>query len=97
MSIVKRIPDEPSKQIVDTAFNVLCCLESFEIFRDQLSPDLRKFDTTQIATTKWKDIETWVDWWKSPHVLKKLSAKAYSLLPPEKWKISQAQPIQLSL
>ena len=35
MSIAKRIPNEPSKQIVDTAcaFNVLCGLESFEILR----------------------------------------------------------------
>lgn len=84
MSIARRIPDEPSKQIVDTAFNVLCGLESFETFKDKLPPDLRKFDTTQIDTTKWKDIETWVDWWKRPHVLKKLS-QAYSLLPPEEW------------
>ena len=61
MSIAKRIPDKPSKQIVDAAFSVLCGLESFETFKDQLPPDLRKFDTTQIDTIKWKDIETWVD------------------------------------
>ena len=80
----KKDTDEPSKQTVDAAFSVLCGLESFETFKDQLPPDLRKFDTTQIDTIKWKDIETWVDWWKRPHVLKKLS-KAYSLLPPEEW------------
>ena len=40
---------------------------------------MRKYKATEIDTSKWKDIETWADWWKRPHVLKKLS-KAYSCL-----------------
>jgi len=52
MSIVKRIPDEPTQQIFDTAFNVLCGLESFQIFRDKLPPDLRKYDDTQVDTSR---------------------------------------------
>ena len=48
MSIARRIPDEPSKERVDEAF------------------------------------DAWVEWWKRPHVLKKLS-KAYSSLSEEDW------------
>ena len=84
MSIAKRIPDEPSMQRVDTAFKVLCGLESFEIFKDQLPPNLRKYNATEIDTIRWKDIETWADWWQRPQVLKKLS-KAYSLLNSDEW------------
>ena len=61
MSIAKRIPDELSMQRVDTAFKVLCGLESFEIFKDQLPPNLRKYNATEIDTIRWKDIETWAD------------------------------------
>ena len=64
-------------QRVDTAFKVLGGLESFEIFKDQLPPNLRKYNATEIDTIRWKDIETWADWWQRPQVLKKLS-RAYS-------------------
>ena len=47
-----------------------------------MPPDLRKYDDTQIDTSRWKGIEAWADWWQRPRVLKKLS-KAYSLLPSE--------------
>ena len=79
-----RIPDEPSKQRVDEAFDVLCGFQSSEQFTDQLPPDLRATDFTQVDTSRWKETETWVDWWKRPHVLKKLS-KAYSSLSAEEW------------
>jgi len=54
MSVAKRIPDEPSQQVVDRAFSVLCRLETFQIFRDKLPPDLRKYDDTQVDTSRWK-------------------------------------------
>lgn len=41
-------------------------------------------DITTVSTSRWKDLETWVDWWKRPHVLKKLT-KAYSALNEEDW------------
>jgi len=84
MNISKKIPDEPSKEVVDQAFNVLCGSESFTVFSLQLPPDLQSMDTTVVDTSRWKDLETWVDWWKRPHVLKKLS-KAYSSLTAEEW------------
>ena len=84
MSIARRIPDEPSKQRVDEAFDVLCGLQSSEQFTDQLPPDLRATDFTQVDTSRWKETETWVDWWKRPQVLQKLS-KAYSSLSAEGW------------
>ena len=57
MSVAKRIPDEPSQQVFDTAFSVLCGLETFQIFRDKLPPDLRKYDDTQVVTSWWKGIQ----------------------------------------
>ena len=83
MTIAKRIPDEPCKQSVDEAFDVLCGLRSVEHFADKLPPDLRA-NYTQVDTSRWTETETWVDWWKRPHVLKKLS-KAYSSLLVEDW------------
>ena len=84
MSIARRIPDEPSKERVDEAFDALCGLESFDKFKEQLPPDIRATDFTQVDTSRWKETETWVEWWKRPHVLKKLS-KAYSSLSEEDW------------
>ena len=81
MTIAKRIPDEPYKQSVDGAFDVLCGLWSVEHFADKLPPDLRA-NYTQVDTSRWTETETWVDWWKQPHILKKLS-KTYSLLSVE--------------
>jgi len=40
-------------EIVET----LCGLESFQIFRDQLPPDLRRYDHSQVDTSKYKGIE----------------------------------------
>ena len=84
MSIAKRVLDEPCKQRVDEAFDVLCGLKTIEQFSDKLSPDLRVTDYTQVDTSRWTETETWVDWWKRPHVLRKLS-KAYSSLSVEDW------------
>ena len=61
MSIARRIPEELSKQRVDEAFDVLCGLQSFEQFADQLLPDLRATDFSQVDTSRWKET---VDWWK---------------------------------
>jgi len=81
MSIARRIPDEGNKQSVNEAFDVLCGLRSYKQFAVQFPPDLRN---TEVDTSRWRDIETWVDWWKRPHVLRKLS-KAYSSLTNEEW------------
>ena len=84
MNIARKIPDEPSKEIVDQAFDVLCGSKSFTLFSSQLPPDLKSVDVTAVNTNRWKDLETWVDWWKRLHVLKKLT-KAYSALTEEDW------------
>ena len=83
MTIAKRIPDEPCKQSVDEAFDVLYGLRSVEHIAGELLPDLRA-NYTQVDTSRWTETETWVNWWKRPHVLKKLS-KAYSSLSVEDW------------
>ena len=84
MSIAKRIPDESNKQTVDEMFDVFCGMKPFTQFAAQLPPDLRATDSTQVDTSRWRDIETWVDWWKRPRVLRKLS-KAYGSLTSEQW------------
>jgi len=37
-----------------------------------------------VDTSKWKDTQTWVDWWTRPQILKKLTV-AYSSLTVEDW------------
>ena len=76
MSIVKCIPDEPSRDVVQDAFEVLCGAKSFKTFSRYLPPNLSSMSTDQVDTHNWKSVETWSDWWRCPHVLKKLS-KAY--------------------
>ena len=76
MSIVKCIPDEPSRDVVQDAFEVLCGAKSFKTFSRYLPPNLSSMSTDQVDTHNWKSVETWSDWWRRPHVLKKLS-KAY--------------------
>ena len=65
----QRIPDEPSKERVDEAFGDLCGLDSFDMFTEQLPPDIRATDFTQVDTSRWKETEIWVEWWKRLHVL----------------------------
>ena len=79
MSIVKCIPDEPSRDMVQDAFEVLCSTKSFEIFSRHLPPNLVSMSADQVDTLNWKNVKTWTEWLRHPHVLKKLS-KAYSVI-----------------
>ena len=84
MSIAKIIPDERSQKIVSDAFDVLCGIKSFEMFASYLPPNLKLLKASDVDRTQWKDVQTWVDRWRRPHVLKKLSA-AYSSISFEDW------------
>ena len=84
MSIAKRIPDEPSSENVQKAFDVLCGAKSFETFSCNLPPNLSTLKSSEVDTTLWKNAETWVNWWRRPSILKKLS-KAYTALPEDDW------------
>ena len=84
MSIAKRIPDEPSPENVQKAFDVLCGAKSFETFSCNLPPNLSTLKSSEVHTTLWKNVETWVNWWRRPSILKKLS-KAYTALPEDDW------------
>jgi len=77
MSNAKKIPDDPSPDSVMNAFNVLSGLKSFEVFSAQLPPDLKSLKAKDVDTSKWKDAQTWVNWWTRPQILKKLTV-AYS-------------------
>ena len=52
----EKIPDEPSTQVVDEAFDVLCGVKSLQQFSDhvQLPPDLRNVEFSQVDTSRWK-------------------------------------------
>ena len=84
MSIAKIIPNERSQKIVSDAFDVLCGIKSFEMFASYLPPNLKLLKASDVDRTQWKDVQTWVNWWRRPHVLKKLSA-AYSSISFEDW------------
>ena len=66
------------------AFDVLCGSKSFEIFSAQLPPDLKSLKASNVDTSNWKEIQTWVDWWTWPQILKELNV-AYSSLSVEEW------------
>ena len=96
MSIAKKIPDEPSKQIVDTAFSVLCGLESFEIFKDQLLSDLRNLTPLRLIPLNGKTSRHgWIG--GRGLMFSRNSQKHTVYCPLKSGKISQAQPIWLSL
>ena len=84
MSISKRIPDEPSRDFVMEAFDILSGQKSFMCFAKYLPSDLSSLKSCEIDTTNWKSTTTWVDWWKRPQVLRKL-CKAYSNLEDDDW------------
>lgn len=49
-----------------------------------LPPNLSKLNALEVETSGWKYAETWVDWWRQPHVLKKLR-KAYAASTAAEW------------
>ena len=51
MSIAKRIPDEPSRDIVIEAFDVLSGQKSFASFSKYLPPDLSLLKSCEVDTT----------------------------------------------
>ena len=74
MVIAKRIPDEPSADVVLEAFHILHGQKPHSDFSIRFNVD----------TSNWKQAKTWVDWWKRPQVLKKL-CKAFSSLDDDDW------------
>jgi len=85
MSIVKRIPTETLRENVEKYLDVLCGLAPLGDLSQQILLD-NCFITScsQVDTTHWKDTLTWVEWWRNPRVLKKLSV-AYSTLSSDDW------------
>ena len=66
------------------AFDALCGVKSFEIFSIHLSPNLKALKTCDADTSTWNDIQGWVDRWRKPNVLKRLSS-AFSSLSSDDW------------
>jgi len=60
MSVVKCTPDEPSKDVVQDAFEVICGAKSFETFSSYLPPNLSSISADQVDTHNWKSLENLV-------------------------------------
>jgi len=69
---------------VQEAFDVLSGVKSFETFSENLPSDLSSLTSSQVDTNNWKNVQAWANWWRLPHVLKKL-CKAYSSLTSDEW------------
>ena len=57
------------------AFDVLCGIKSFELFSIYFPPNLKSLKACDVDTSRWKDVQGWVDWWRKPNVLRKLSSE----------------------
>ena len=83
MSVVKLIPDNSCKELVNLAFKVLSGSLPFTRLSSHL-PHLNCVTTEEINTSQWNNLQTWTEWWTRPKVLKKLS-KAFSDISEEDW------------
>jgi len=63
---------------------VKCGIAPLDSLAEQILLDNCFITSSQIDMSRWKDTLTWVEWWRSPRVLKKLSS-AYSSLSSEEW------------
>ena len=80
MVIAKRIPDEPSADIVLEAFDILHRQKPHSEFSKALPPDLISHT---VDTSNWKQATIWMDWWKRPQVLK--LCNAFSSMDDDDW------------
>ena len=64
VSITKRIPDERSQKTVLDEFDVLCGVKSFKLFSIYLPPNLKSLKARDVDTSRWKDVQGWVNWWR---------------------------------
>lgn len=78
-TVARLIPDNPSREIVKKAFNILAGSEPFTTLAANLPPSLCSYTTEEVENTNWTRTQTWIEWWTRPQTLKKL-CKAYSAL-----------------
>ena len=81
MSVAKLIPDNPSKDKVQLAFNVLSGSELFTKLSESLPPSLCNVSSGEVDTVRWSRVQTWTDWWTRPAVL----SKAFSSINDDEW------------
>ena len=81
MAVAKLIPDNPSREIVKQAFNILAGSEPFTTLAEKLPPPLCNYTTEEVD---WTRTQTRIEWWTRPQILKKL-CKAYSALDSDDW------------
>ena len=84
VAVVKLIPDNPSREIVKQAFNILAGSEPFTTLAEKLPPPLCNYTIEEVEDTNWTRTQTWIEWWTRPQILKKL-CKAYSALDSDDW------------
>ena len=79
VAVAKLIPDNPSREIVKQAFNILAGSEPFTKLAENLPPPLCNCTTDKVDSTNWTRAQTWIEWWTRSQIHKKL-CKAYSAL-----------------
>ena len=84
MSVAKLIPDNPSRDKVKLAFDILAGSEPFTRLSESLPPPLCNISTGEVDNVTWNRAQTWTEWWTRPKVLQKLS-KAYSSISTDDW------------
>ena len=84
VAVAKLIPDNPSREIVKQAFNILAGSEPFTKLAENLPPPLCNCTTDKVDSTNWTRAQTWIEWWTRSQILKKL-CKAYSALDSDDW------------
>lgn len=84
MSIAKLIPNNPSRDTVKLAFDILAGSESFTRLSESLPPPLCNASIGEVDTVTWNRAQTWTEWWTRPKVLQKL-CKAYSSISTDDW------------
>ena len=74
VAVAKLIPDNPSREIVKQAFNIIAGSEPFTKLAENLPPSLCNCTTDKVDSTNWTRAQTWIEWWTRPQILKKLLA-----------------------
>ena len=66
MSVVKLIPDNSCKELVNLAFKVLSGSLPFTRLSSHLPPHLNRVTTEEVNTSQWNNLQTWTEWWTRP-------------------------------
>ena len=70
MSVARLIPNNPSRDKVKVAFDILAGSEAFTRLSESLPPPLCNVLTGEVHNVTWNRALTWTECWTHPRVLK---------------------------